>query len=117
MKAMNIKESYEWLRRNTCLMQDTTMLDFECLAFAVKKGILFEVDKEHFIPRYLVAFESRYIVDEVYKVPDEIVKSEMLQYPNRLKAHLVKACRCGTQAGRRTNAPNRQSNKRTQYNI
>ena len=92
MKAMNIKESYEWLRKNTCLMQDTMMLDFECLAFAVKNGLLFEVDKEHFIPRYLVAFESRYIVDEVYKVPDEIIKSEMLQYPNRLKAHLVKAC-------------------------
>ena len=92
MKAMNIKESYEWLRKNTCLMQDAMMLDFECLDLAVKKGILFEVDKEHFIPKYLVAFESRYIVDEVYKVPDEIVKSEMLQYPNRLKAHLVKAC-------------------------
>lgn len=92
MKAMDIKDTYEWLRKNTCLMQDSTMLAFECLAFAVKNGILFEVDKEHFIPKYVTAFESRYIVDEVYKVPAEIVKREMLQYPNRLKAHLVKAC-------------------------
>lgn len=73
-------------------MQDTMMLDFECLAFAVNKGILFEVDKEHFIPKYVTAFDSRYIVDEVYRVPDEIVKREMLRYPNRLIAHLVKAC-------------------------
>ena len=92
MKAMNINESYEWLRKNTCLMQDTMMLDFECLAFAVKTGILFEVDKEHFIPKYVTAFDSRYIVDEVYRVDDETVKREQLQYPNRLKAHLVKAC-------------------------
>ena len=68
------------------------MLDFECLAFAVKEGILFEVDKEHFIPKYVTAFDSRYIIDEVYKVPDEIVKTEMLQYSNRCKAHLIKAC-------------------------
>ena len=73
-------------------MQDTMMLDFECLAFAVNNGILFEVDKEHFIPKYVTAFDSRYIVDEVYRVPDEIVKREMLRYPNRLISHLAKAC-------------------------
>ena len=92
MKAMDIKETYKWLEENTCLMQDTMMLDFECLAFAVNNGILFEVDKEHFIPKYVVAFDSRYMVDCVYKVDDETVKREQLQYPYRLKATLVKAC-------------------------
>lgn len=92
MRALNIKETYEWLKENTCLMQDSTMLDFECLEFAVKQGIIFEVDKEHFIPKYLTAFDSRYIVNEVYKVDAETVEREQLQYPNRLKATLVKAC-------------------------
>lgn len=90
---MNIKETYEWLRKNTCLMQDTTMLDFECLELAVSMEIVFEVDKEHFIPKYIRACNnSRYVVDEVYRVDDETVKREQLQYPNRLKATLVKAC-------------------------
>lgn len=93
MKAMNIKETYDWLKNNTCLMSDTMMLDFECLAFAVQKGILFEVDKDHFITKYITAFsDSRYIVDEVYQVDEETIKREQLIYPNRLKAHLVKAC-------------------------
>lgn len=92
MRAMNIKETYEWLRKNTCLMHDTMLLDFECLALAVKQGILFEVDKEHFIPKNIIAFDSRYFVTEVYKVDDETVKREQLQYPNRLKAKLAKAC-------------------------
>ena len=45
---MTIKETYNWIRENTNLMQDTMMLDFECLAYCVKHGILKEVDKEHF---------------------------------------------------------------------
>lgn len=92
MKAMNINETYEWLRTNTCLMQDTMMLDFECLAFAVKNEIIFEVDKEHFIPKNFIAFDSRYQIDSVYKVDEETIKREQLMYPNRLKATLVKAC-------------------------
>ena len=92
MRAMNIKGTYEWLRENTCLMQDTTLLNFQCLELAVKQGILFEVDKEHFIPKNIIAFGSRYFVTEVYRVDDETVKHEQLQYPNRLKATLVKAC-------------------------
>ena len=45
---MTIKETYEWIRKNTNLMQDTMMLDFECLAYCIEHGILEEVDKEHF---------------------------------------------------------------------
>ena len=45
---MTIKEAYQWIKENTNLMQDTTMLDFECLAYCVKHGILKEVDKGHF---------------------------------------------------------------------
>lgn len=45
---MTIKEAYQWIWENTNLMQDTMMLDFECLAYCVKQGILKEIDKEHF---------------------------------------------------------------------
>ena len=45
---MTIKEAYQWIKENTNLMQDTSTLDFECLAYCVKHGILQEVDKEHF---------------------------------------------------------------------
>ena len=92
MKALNIKESYKWLEENTCLMQDSMLLDFECLALAIRSGILFEVDKEHFIPKCIIAFDSRYFVTDVYKVDAETVKREQLQYPYRLKATLAKAC-------------------------
>ena len=45
---MTIKEAYKWIRENTNLMQDTDMLDFECLVYCVKHGILKEVEKEYF---------------------------------------------------------------------
>ena len=45
---MTTKEAYQWIWENTNLMQDTMMLDFECLAYCVKQGILKEIDKEHF---------------------------------------------------------------------
>lgn len=45
---MTIKETYEWIEKNTNLMQDTTMLDFECLDYCVTHEILKEIDKEHF---------------------------------------------------------------------
>lgn len=45
---MTIKEAYQWIWKNTNLMQDTMMLDFECLAYCVKHGILKEIDAEHF---------------------------------------------------------------------
>ncbi len=48
MDMMTIKDAYQWIRKNTNLMQNTSMLDFECLAYCVKHGILKEVDKEHF---------------------------------------------------------------------
>lgn len=93
MKAMNINESYKWLETHTNLTQNTRMLVSECLSLAVKTGVLFEVKKDYFIPAYTTCFEnSRYAITEVYKVDDEIVKSEMLQYPYRAKARLVKAC-------------------------
>ena len=45
---MNIKEAYKWIWENTSLMQDTMMLDFECLGYCVKHGLLKEIDNEHF---------------------------------------------------------------------
>lgn len=45
---MNIKEAYEWIRENTTLMQDTAMLEFECLAYCVGIGILRETEKDLF---------------------------------------------------------------------
>lgn len=48
IKDMTIKEAYHWIWENTILMQDTMMLDFECLSYCVKHGILKEIDKEHF---------------------------------------------------------------------
>ena len=92
MKALNIQETYKWIEKNTVYMQDTTLLDFQCLELAVKHGVLFEIDKEHFIPKHLTAFDSRYFVTEVYKVDSETVEREQLQYPYRLKATLAKAC-------------------------
>lgn len=45
---MTIKEAYHWIWENTNLMQDTMMLDFECLSYCVRQGILKEIEKEHF---------------------------------------------------------------------
>ncbi|MCM1048700.1 MAG: hypothetical protein NC433_09755 [Clostridiales bacterium] len=45
---MTIKEAYQWIWENTNLMQDTMMLNFQCLLYCVRHGILKEVYKEHF---------------------------------------------------------------------
>lgn len=45
---LNLKEAYQWIQKNTNLMQDTKMLDFECLAYCVKHDLLKEIGKEHF---------------------------------------------------------------------
>ena len=45
---MTINEAYDWIWENTNLMQDTMMLDFQCLDYCVKHGILKKIDKEHF---------------------------------------------------------------------
>lgn len=45
---MTINEAYDWIWENTNLMQDTLMLDFQCLDYCVKHGILKKIDKEHF---------------------------------------------------------------------
>lgn len=45
---MTINEAYDWIWENTNLMQDTLMLDFQCLNYCVNHGILKEIDKEHF---------------------------------------------------------------------
>ena len=45
---MTINEAYDWIQENTNLMQDTLMLDFQCLDYSVKHGILKKIDKEHF---------------------------------------------------------------------
>ena len=45
---MTIKEVYQWIFENTNLMQDTMMLNFECLAYCIKHGILKETDNGHF---------------------------------------------------------------------
>ena len=45
---MRINEAYDWIWENTNLMQDTLMLDFQCLDYCVKHGILKKIDKEHF---------------------------------------------------------------------
>ena len=47
-KDMTINEAYDWIWENTNLMQDTLMLDFQCLDYCVKHGILKKIDKEHF---------------------------------------------------------------------
>lgn len=46
---LTIKEAYKWIWENINLMQDTMMLDFECLSYCVRHGILKEVGKEHFV--------------------------------------------------------------------
>ena len=48
LEALTIKDAYKWIEKNTTLMQDTMMLDFECLAYCVKRGILREINKELF---------------------------------------------------------------------
>ena len=45
---MTINEAYDWIWENTNLMQETLMLDFQCLDYCVKHGILKKIDKEHF---------------------------------------------------------------------
>ena len=45
---MTLNEAYDWIWENTNLMQDTLMLDFQCLDYCVKHGILKKIDKEHF---------------------------------------------------------------------
>ena len=48
IEALTIQDAYKWIEKNTTLMQDTMMLDFECLAYCVKRGILREINKELF---------------------------------------------------------------------
>lgn len=91
MKVMNVKEAYEYLKENTFLMTDTTMLDFEALAFAVKNNMLFAVDGEHFVAPYYTWNNTRWIVDRVYKVSPEEKAEYQLICDYRYTAHCVHA--------------------------
>lgn len=51
LDVMTIQEAYAWIKNNTTLMEDTAMLDFECLTYCIRHRLLQAVDKEHFIAR------------------------------------------------------------------
>lgn len=49
LQKLSKSDAKKWISENTTLMQDTLMLDFECLAFCVKHSLLQQVG-EWFVP-------------------------------------------------------------------
>ncbi|MBO5551321.1 MAG: hypothetical protein J5966_05120 [Lachnospiraceae bacterium] len=91
MELKNTQAACKWLKENTSLAADTDMLDFERLAFAVKMGLLLPVaDTGAFVTKTFKNYFGEYEITEVYKMPDEVIEENLLIYPYRYKATLVK---------------------------
>ena len=91
MELKNTQEAYKWLRENTLLATDTFMLEFEQLAFAIKKGWIIPVgDTGSYITKNVETFWGTYEVQEVYKLPEEVIRENLIIYPYRYKATLVR---------------------------
>lgn len=91
MELKNTEEACKWLKKNTLLDSDTLMLDFEQLAFAVKKGWIIPIgDTGAFITKEVETFWGTYEVQEVYRISDDVIRDNLLIYPYRYKATLVR---------------------------
>ena len=91
MELRDTQEACKWLRGNISLDTDTLMLDFEQLAFAVKMGWLIPVgDTGAFVTKTFENFWGTYEVTDVYRVSDDVIRENLLIYPYRCKATLIK---------------------------
>ena len=91
MELRDTQEACKWLRENTSLDTDTLMLDFEQLAFAVKMGWLIPVgDTGAFVTKTFENFWGTYEVTDVYRISDDVIRENLLIYPYRCKATLIK---------------------------
>lgn len=87
---MNYNDTVEWLKKNTFLETDTFMLDFQQVEFAVKHGMILQVPgHELFTDLFYSNDYGRYKIEKIYRVPDEIIKENLLIYPYRVKATMI----------------------------
>ena len=85
------KDAYAWIRKNTALDCDTMLFDFEQLEVALKRGWLGEMpdNKGYYNPVYENDW-GEYKVTSVYRVEGSVIRKNLLIYPYRFKAELVK---------------------------
>lgn len=85
IKILNLEEAKTWSEKN--------LYDADCYMFplsvAVKRGLLMEIDKEHFAIMETENFGCTWVLDEIRKLSDEEMKENDLYCRYRYKAHVT----------------------------
>ncbi|MBQ4521629.1 MAG: hypothetical protein IJA10_01585 [Lachnospiraceae bacterium] len=85
LQILNLEEAKVWSEKN--------LYEADCYLFplsvAVKKGLLMEIDKEHFAVVETTSFGCTWVLDEIIKLTDEEMKENDLYCRYRYKAHVT----------------------------
>lgn len=85
LEILNLEEARNWSEQN--LYEADSYLS--PLSVAVKKGLLMEIDKEHFAVVETTNFGCTWVLDEIRKLSDEEMKENDLYCRYRYKAHVT----------------------------
>ena len=87
LQILNLPEAKEWSERN---LYEADSFLFP-LNVAVKRGLLMEIDKEHFAVVETECNNCTWVLDEIRKLSDEEMEENDLSCRYRYKEHLVNA--------------------------
>ena len=85
LQILNLEEAKQWSNEN---LYEADSFLFP-LNIAVKRGILKEIDKEHFAVAEIERFDCTWKLDEIRKLSDEEMKANDLYCRYRYKAHVI----------------------------
>lgn len=86
LQILNLEEAKEWSEKN--LYESDSYL-FP-LSVAVKRGLLMEIDKEHFAVVETEYNDCTWVLDEIRKLTDEEMEENNLYCRYRYKEHVTK---------------------------
>lgn len=85
LQILNLEEAKAWSEEN--------LYEADCYLFplnvAVKRGLLMEIDKEHFAIVETTNFGCTWVLDEIRKLSDQEMKENNLYCRYRYKAHVT----------------------------
>ena len=86
LHILNLEEAKEWSEKN--------LYNADCFLFplsvAVKRGLLKEIDKEHFAVVETENYGVTWVLDEIRRLSDEEMKENNLYCRYRYKEHVAK---------------------------
>lgn len=87
LQILNLEEAKEW--------SETNLYEADSYLFplnvAVKRGLLMEIDKEHFAIVETECNDCTWVLDEIRKLSDEEMKEKDLYCRYRYKEHVIDA--------------------------